>query len=131
MLSFRMRIFLLTILLFLSSGFRNFEVYKEQKAYRFPFKEAGLTKEQAAAHLLNRFTYGATPGLVKQVAAVGLEKWFAAQLLAADPDGELLQHLAPFDALQMTNAEIVNNFPKPGQARTMAIRDGVIRREDD
>jgi uncharacterized protein (DUF1800 family) len=128
---FRMRIFLLTILLFLTSGFRNFEVYKEQKAYRFPFKEAGLTKEQAAAHLLNRFTYGATPGLVKEVAAAGLEKWFAAQLLAADPDGELLQHLTPFDALQMTNAEIVNNFPKPGQLRVMAIRDSVVRRDTD
>ncbi|HEY5745928.1 MAG TPA: DUF1800 domain-containing protein [Chryseolinea sp.] len=126
-----MRIFLLTILLFLSSGFRNFEVHKEQKAYRFPFKEAGLTKEQAAAHLLNRFTFGATPGLVKEVAASGLEKWFAAQLLAADPDGELLQHLAPFDALQMTNAEIVANFPKPGQLRELAIRDSVVRRDTD
>ena len=127
-----MRIFLLTILLISSSGFTYFEVQKEQKAaYNFPFKKAGLTKEQAAAHLLNRFTYGATPGLVKEVASSGLEKWFAAQLSAADPDLELQQHLAPFHALQMTNTEIVNNFPKPGQVRTMAIRDGVIRRADN
>jgi len=28
----------------------------------FPYKAAGLTKRQAAAHLLNRFTFGATPG---------------------------------------------------------------------
>ena len=118
-------------MLFLSSGFTTFEVHKEQKAYRFPFKEAGLTKEQAAAHLLNRFTHGATPRLVKEVAASGLEKWFAAQLSVGDPDVELQQHLAPFHALQMTNTEIVNNFPKLGQLRTMAIRDGVIRREDN
>ena len=124
-----MRIFLLTILLISSSGFTHFEVHKEQKAYLFPFKNAGLTKEQAAAHLLNRFTYGATPGLVKKVAASGLEKWFAAQLLANDPDAELLQHLAPYDALKMTNAEIVTNFPKGGQLRMMAIRDGAVRRD--
>jgi uncharacterized protein (DUF1800 family) len=129
--SFRMRIFLLIILLFSSSGFRFFEIHKEQKAYRFPFKEAGLTKEQAAAHLLNRFTYGATLGLVKEVTTSGLEKWFAAQLLADDPDVELLQYLAPFDALQMSNAEIVANFPKPGQLRLMGIRDSVIRRDTD
>ena len=127
----QMKIFLLTILLLSSSGFTYLEVHKEQKAYHFPYKKAGLTKEQAAAHLLNRFTYGATPGLVKKVAASGLEKWFAAQLSASDPDEELQQHLAPFHALQMSNTEIVNNFPKPGQVRTMAIRDGVIKRQDN
>jgi uncharacterized protein (DUF1800 family) len=123
------RIFLLAILLFSSSGFSPFESYRKQKAYQFPFRKAGLTTEQAAAHLLNRFTYGATPGLVKEVASTGLEKWFAAQLLAADPDPILQQHLAPFDALKMTNAEIVANFPTPAQLRQMAIRDGVISKE--
>ena len=127
----QMRIFLLTILLISSSGFTFFEVHKEQKVYHFPFKKAGLTKEQAAAHLIKRFTYGATPVLVKEVAASGLEKWFATQLMAADPDGELLPHLTPFDALQMTNAEIVTNFPKPGELRLMAIRDSVVVRKSD
>ena len=127
----QMRIFLLTILLISSSGFTFFEVHKEQKVYHFPFKKAGLTKEQAAAHLLNRFTYGATPGLVKEVAASGLEKWFATQLMAADPDGGLLPYLAPFDALQMTNAEIVTKFPKPAELRLMAIRDSVVFRNSD
>jgi hypothetical protein len=31
------------------------------KNYKFPFKHAGLDERGAAAHLLNRFTYGATP----------------------------------------------------------------------
>jgi len=128
---FYMRILLLTVLFIATSGFTSLEVYKDQKVHNFPYKKAGLTKEQAAAHLLNRFTYGATPGLVKEVVASGLEKWFKAQLLAADPDLELQRHLAPFDALQMTNTEIVNNFPKLGQLRTMAIRDGAISRALD
>jgi uncharacterized protein (DUF1800 family) len=129
MLWLKMRIFLLTILLFSSSGFRYFEVHKQKTKYHFPFKEAGLTKEQAAAHLLNRFTYGATPGLVNEVTTSGPEKWFASQLLADNPDVELLQHLAPFDALKMTNAEIVSHFPKPAQLRQLAIRDGVVRKD--
>lgn len=122
---------MLIVLIFSGSGFSNFEGYKERRSFHFPFRKAGLTKEQAAAHLLNRFTYGATPGLVKEVTAVGLEKWFAAQLKADDPDVELQQHLAPFNALKMTNSEMVVSFPKLGLVRTMAIKDGVITRQDD
>jgi hypothetical protein len=40
--------------------------------YRFPFRQAGLTERQAAAHLLSRFTYGATPGQVDAVVKMGL-----------------------------------------------------------
>ena len=46
----------------------------------FPYKKAGLTERQAAAHLLNRFTFGATPGQVDEVVNMGLEKWFEQQL---------------------------------------------------
>lgn len=50
----------------------------------FPYKEAGLTPQEAAAHLLNRFSYGPTPGQVEQVAQTGLEAWFEQQLRAPD-----------------------------------------------
>ena len=39
-----------------------------------PWRRAGLTDRQAAAHLLDRFTFGARPGEVERVAAMGLEK---------------------------------------------------------
>src|SRR5687767_7554242 len=42
--------------------------------YHFPYKQAGLTERQAAAHLLSRFTYGATPHQVEEVVSIGLEK---------------------------------------------------------
>src|SRR5215472_2193920 len=54
--------------------------------YRFPWGQAGLTERQAAAHLISRLTYGATPGEVDEVAQMGLEKWFARQLEAQLPD---------------------------------------------
>ncbi|RYE53944.1 MAG: DUF1800 family protein [Sphingobacteriales bacterium] len=45
-----------------------------------PYKKAGLTAEQAAAHLLSRFTYGAKPGQVQEVTKMGLDKWLKNQL---------------------------------------------------
>jgi hypothetical protein len=32
-----------------------------QESIKMPYKKMGLTKQQAAAHLLSRFTMGATP----------------------------------------------------------------------
>ncbi|MEW6277270.1 MAG: DUF1800 domain-containing protein [Candidatus Eremiobacterota bacterium] len=68
-----MRGWLLLLLLVLPVGVGAEELY-------FPYREAGLTREEAAAHLLNRFAYGPRPGEVDWVARQGLEKWFAEQL---------------------------------------------------
>src|SRR6201996_330171 len=72
-------------------------------AYHFPYRQAGLTERQAAAHLLSRFTYGATPGQVDAVVQMGLENWFARQLEAQLPDDSLEQVLSRYDALELSN----------------------------
>ena len=46
----------------------------------FPYREAGLTPQEASAHLLNRLSYGPRPGLVEEVAQQGLEEWWLTQL---------------------------------------------------
>jgi hypothetical protein len=51
----------------------SFNTIDDGPAYKFPFEKAGLTEEQAAAHLLSRFTYGATPGQIEDVSKQGLE----------------------------------------------------------
>ncbi|HET7179663.1 MAG TPA: DUF1800 domain-containing protein [Chryseosolibacter sp.] len=96
----------------------------------FPYKVAGLTKRQAAAHLLSRFTYGAKPGQIDEVVKTGLENWFRQQLAADLPDADLNQMLSGYSTLAMTNEEIIRTFPKGGQVRRMAVRDGVIAKED-
>jgi hypothetical protein len=63
-----------------------------------PFKKMGLTSEQAAAHLLSRFTFGTKPGEVKEVVDMGLEKWFQQQLDGNLPDDEVK---APFARQQL------------------------------
>jgi uncharacterized protein (DUF1800 family) len=97
--------------------------------YRFPYRQAGLTDRQAAAHLLSRFTYGATPGQVDAVVKEGLEKWWAEQLAANLPEDSLDQRLRPYDALQLSNAEVMSEYPREGQIVRMAVRDGLIDKD--
>ncbi|WP_413669988.1 DUF1800 domain-containing protein [Mucilaginibacter sp. Mucisp86] len=96
---------------------------------KFPYKKAGLIPEQAAAHLLSRFTYGATPGEVEEVVKIGPEKWFAAQLDAQMPDDSLNQLLDKYDALKLTNTQVVAQYPKGGQVLRMAVKDGVVNKD--
>jgi uncharacterized protein (DUF1800 family) len=97
--------------------------------YRFPYRQAGLTERQAAAHLLSRFTYGATPGQVDAVVKMGLENWWAQQLAADLPDDSLTQCLSQYDALQLSNQQVAALYPKMGQVARMAIKDGVIDKD--
>ncbi|MEK7199549.1 MAG: DUF1800 family protein, partial [Bacteroidota bacterium] len=58
-----------------------------------PYKKMGLTKEQAAAHLLSRFSFGAKPGQIKEVVEMGLEKWLQQQLDGILLDDEVARRL--------------------------------------
>ena len=95
-----------------------------------PWQQAGLTPRQAAAHLLDRFAYGARPGEVERVAALGPDLWLAQQL-AGLPDPGLERDLRQFDALAMTSREILAEFPPPAQVMAEAVRAGVVERPGD
>ncbi len=95
-----------------------------------PYAKAGLNKEQAAAHLLNRFSFGATPGAIDVVVSMGLEKWLLEQLDAALPDDEANKRLAVgHAALGMTNTQTVNTFVRPDQVLQMAVSKGLVKRD--
>lgn len=98
-------------------------------AFKFPYKKAGLTQREAAAHLLSRFTFGPRPADVDVVAGMGLEKWFLTQLEAKLPDDSLNYRLAGYDALLLTNTEVVNTYPKANKVLRMAISEGAIDRQ--
>ena len=93
---------------------------------KFPYKKAGLTKKQAAAHLLSRFTYGAKPGQVEEVKERGLEKWFEQQLEADLLDDSLNKQLVNYPSLFMTNKTIVNTYLRNDQILKRGIKEGVI-----
>ena len=97
--------------------------------FSFPFKSAGLTEREAAAHLLSRFTYGATPGQIDEVVNMGLEKWFEQQLNNTLADDSLNHRLGGYDALKLSNEQIVNTFPRGAQIVRMAIKDGKVNKD--
>lgn len=106
----------------------SFKISESDKI-KFPYKKAGLTERQAAAHLLNRFTFGARPGDIDELVTFGLEKWFSQQLAGALKDDELNKRLASYDAINLSNAEVVKLFPKNAQVIRLAIKDGLINKD--
>src|ERR1700690_1263713 len=99
------------------------------KKIKFPYKAAGLSEQAAAAHLLSRFTFGATPGEIDAVVKKGLEKWFEKQLKANFSDDSLDMMLGQYDALTLSNSEIADIYPRGGREVRMAIKDGVINKD--
>lgn len=94
-----------------------------------PYKKAGLTTEQAAAHLLSRFTYGAQPGQVEEVVKMGLEKWLKKQLDGNLDDKDLNQMLSQYDAINISNSEVEDLFPQGPRVTRWAVRDGYLNKD--
>ncbi|MBC3539552.1 DUF1800 domain-containing protein [Rufibacter sediminis] len=115
--------FILSFLLLSSFGHTD---RPGEKVVTFPYKRAGLTEKQAAAHLLSRFTFGAKPGQVEEVVKLGLERWLAQQLKASSPEPELDQKLAPYGSLKMSNEQILYYFPQKGQILKRGMQEGVF-----
>src|SRR5436190_10494091 len=102
--------FFLSVLFFIISIFLSASRNKDKEGriiLKMPYKNAGLTERQAAAHLLDRFTFGATPGAVDEVVNTGLEKWFIEQLDGKLNDNNLEKRLQEYDALTMNNEQVL------------------------
>lgn len=99
---------------------------------KFPYRQMGFTKEQAAAYLLNRFTFGSTPGQVDAVAKEGIEHWFYQQLAGKESDtsvNNLLQELH-IDAPDLSLEDMVNTYPINGEVVALARKMGIIEKGD-
>jgi uncharacterized protein (DUF1800 family) len=97
-----------------------------QPSTSMPWKQAGLTERQAAAHLLSRFTYGQRPGDVDRVVALGLDRWFEEQLKGDLPDTEVAERLRPYPALAMSNEEVFHRYPTNGMILAEMRREGLL-----
>jgi uncharacterized protein (DUF1800 family) len=75
---------------------------------------ASMDEDRKIVHALNRFTFGARPGDIERVRALGLDKWFDEQLHPEKiNDSAMEARLAPFRTLNMSAREMVENFPPP------------------
>lgn len=101
-----------------------------QPELRLPWKQAGLSEREAAAHLLDRFSFGPRPGEVDEVVASGLGRWFERQLDAGTPDSELDARLRTLPALAMSETDMVRTYRNPGQVLAEAQRAGIITKDE-
>ena len=100
-----------------------------QPAPKMPYKKAGLTEQEGALHLLNRFTFGPKPGQVEEVVKQGLENWFLEQLQLAKDNEKVRVKLSSYTALSMPTDSIVNTYLQPAQLLRLAIAKGYIDKD--
>ncbi|BAV05713.1 Uncharacterized conserved protein, DUF1800 family [Filimonas lacunae] len=117
------------LLLFILSSFLPAPSGVLWRGMSFPYKQAGLTKAQAAAHLLSRFTFGASTEDVAIVEKQGLEKWFKQQLEAQLTDDSLQNRLKEYDGIQLSTEQILAVYPRNFQVVRMAIQDSVVNKD--
>jgi len=101
-----------------------------QESAELPWRRAGLTDRQAAAHLLHRFAYGPRPGEIERVVELGIDNWIEWQL-AGDAPGPLLEaKLARLSAVGLAPREISRTYPHHAQVVAEAIAGGLFTREE-
>jgi len=88
-----------------------------------------LTEDQKILHVLNRLGYGARPGDIERVRALGLNKYVEQQLNSASVDDSIAEaKVKNLDVLKMSNGELFAKYPN-GQAvlRMVAQSKGLNR----
>ncbi len=98
---------------------------------KLPWREAGLSERQAAAHLLDRFTFGARPGEVDEVVRVGLDAWLAQQLGHEQPSADLDRRLARLPSLALPLGEMLRLYPDPVLLLREAQQAGAVSEDVD
>lgn len=115
----------------LLSAFSQSSSKHHEPRIHLPYKKMGLTQEQAAAHLLNRFTFGIRPGQVQEVVEMGLDKWLEQQFDGTLPDDEVAKRLpdSEYDALALTNETMVNTYLNTGQIIRVAAKNNLLNKD--
>ena len=93
------------------------------------YKKAGLTEREAALQLLSRFTFGVRPEDIDNALKMGLNNWLKEQLKGELDDDDLQNRLKSYDAINLTNAEVEETYPKGAKVLRMAIKDGYINKD--
>ncbi len=85
-----------------------------------------LTPDQQAAHALSRLAFGARPGDVQRVKAIGVDRWIAQQLrpesIRNDANDRLIS--LAFPSVQRTAAQLFEEAPPANALRRQARRNG-------
>ncbi len=98
----------------------------EQKGKPTPQRNR-LSEEQRIAHVLNRLGFGAWPGDVERVKAIGIQKYIEQQLNPSQISDEAAEaKLKTLSTLTMTTAQLYEKYPQPGQILRQLQRRGEL-----
>ncbi len=90
-----------------------------------------LTEDQKILHVLNRLGYGARPGDVERVKAVGINKYIEQQLNPSLADNATVAtKLKNFDVLKMSNAELFTKYPNGAAVLTAVAQKNNLDKGD-
>jgi uncharacterized protein (DUF1800 family) len=93
-------------------------------------KATRLSEEQRILHVLNRLGFGARPGDVERVKAMGLNKYIDLQLNPDKIDDSASEaRLQNLESLRMTTAQLYERYPQPGQLLQQLQRRGQLPSE--
>jgi uncharacterized protein (DUF1800 family) len=85
-----------------------------------------LTSDEQVAHVLNRLAFGARPGDVEKVKAMGVDRWIAMQLHPERIDDQSMDRvLANYQTVAMSASDLMKKFPRPNVALALARRDSM------
>ncbi len=88
---------------------------------------ARLNEDQRVLHVLNRLGFGARPGDIERVKAIGLEQYINQQLSPDKINDEVANaKLKNLSTLNMSTAELYEKFPQPGQLLRQLERRGEL-----
>ncbi|MEM1056879.1 MAG: DUF1800 domain-containing protein [Bacteroidota bacterium] len=93
---------------------------------RLPYRDAGLSDRQAAAHALDRLAFGPTPGAVDRVLAMGLETWIEQQIAGDLPDPDLDARIEALPDYRQSLTWLAQHYRRSGGVSREAIAAGYI-----
>ncbi|HLJ85855.1 MAG TPA: DUF1800 domain-containing protein [Candidatus Angelobacter sp.] len=89
-----------------------------------------MDQDKKVRHALSRLTFGARPGDVDKIQAMGLDRWLEEQLHPERIDDSALEsRLFPFRTLRMSTHEMVQDFPSQQVVR--AVQNGRMSMPSD
>ena len=90
-------------------------------------KAKNLTEDQRIIHVLNRLGFGARPGDIERVKAMGVDNYINQQLNPEKISDTVADNkVRDLDVLSMSTAELYEKFPQPGQLLRQLQARGVI-----
>ena len=101
-------------------------------ALAMPLFGGALDERQKAEHVLNRLGFGARPGDVDRIAAMGVNRWIAQQLAPERiADAPLEAKLDKYETLDMSSDELVGTIYRPlREMRRKKDKDGEEEKAD-